>query len=116
MSGVAFAQGRSSNHGANGTATGPPTRLEREVRHELIMLPYYGLFDNLAFRVDDRTVTLLGQVARPVLKSDAEAVVKHIEGVDAVHNEIEVLPLTPNDDRIRRAQYRAIYGYSALSR
>jgi hyperosmotically inducible protein len=91
-------------------------RLEREVRHELLLLPYYDVFDNLAYRVDGATVTLLGQVTRPVLKSDAEKAVKQIEGVERVNNQIEVLPLSPNDDRIRRAVYRAIYGTPGLDR
>jgi|SRR5215472_5713995 len=91
-------------------------RIVKEVRHELVMLPYYGVFDNLAYKVDpDGTVTLLGQVARPVLKSDAENAVKRIEGVEKVVNNIEVLPTSPNDDRIRRAVYRAIYGNDVLS-
>jgi hyperosmotically inducible protein len=90
-------------------------RVVKEVRHELVMLPYYGVFDNLSYKVDpDGTVTLLGQVARPSLKSDAENVVKRIEGVAKVVNNIEVLPTSINDDRIRRATYRAIYGNSAL--
>jgi len=89
-------------------------RLEREVRHELVMLPYYSVFDNLAFKVDGNRVELLGQVSRPTLKADAERVVKRIEGVESVNNNIEVLPTSPNDDRIRRAVYRAIYGNSAL--
>lgn len=92
------------------------TRVEREVRHELAMLPYYSVFDNLAFRVDDGTVTLMGQVTRPTLKSDAENVVKHIEGVERVINKIEVLPPSPDDDAIRLATYRAIYGDPALNR
>lgn len=91
-------------------------RIVKEVRHELVMLPYYGVFDNLSYKVDpDGTVTLLGQVARPTLKSDAGNVVKRIEGVEKVVNNIEVLPLSTNDDRIRRAAYRAIYGNSVLS-
>jgi BON domain len=94
-------------------------RIIREVRHELVMLPYYGVFDNLAYKVDpDGTVTLLGQVSPvrgPTLKSDAENAVKRIEGVEKVVNNIEVLPLSGNDDRIRRATYRAIYGNSVLS-
>jgi hyperosmotically inducible protein len=92
------------------------SRIAREVRHELVMLPYYGVFDNLAYSVDGSTVTLMGQVTRPTLKSDAENVVKRIEGVDRVINNIEVLPLSPNDDRIRMAVYRALYGDPALSR
>ncbi len=91
-------------------------RVEREVRHELVMLPYYGVFDNLAFEVDGGTVTLLGQVSRPTLRTDAERVVKRIEGVERVINRIEVLPLSPYDDRIRLATYRAIYGHTALNR
>ncbi len=91
-------------------------RITREVRHELVMLPYYGVFDNLAYKVDGYTVTLLGQVTRPTLKSDAENVVKKIEGVEHVKNEIEVLPVSPNDGRIRRAEYRAIYGDTVLNR
>jgi hyperosmotically inducible protein len=91
-------------------------RLLKEVRHELVMLPYYGVFDNLAYRVDGPTVTLLGQVTRPTLKSDAENVVKHIEGVERVNNEIQVLPLSSMDDRVRIATYRAIYGHPGLDR
>jgi len=91
-------------------------RLMKEVRHELVMLPYYGVFDNLAYRVDGNTVTLEGQVTRPTLKSEAEKVVKDIEGVERVVNNIEVLPVSPNDDRLRLALYRTIYGDTALSR
>jgi len=91
-------------------------RLIREVRHELVMQPYYGVFDNLAYRVDGGKVTLLGQVSRPTLKSDAEKSVKGIEGVESVDNQIEVLPLSPNDDRLRLAIYRAIYGTVGLDR
>src|SRR5712692_2483788 len=71
-------------------------RIVKEVRHELTVLPYYDVFDNLAFKVDGGTVTLLGQVSRPTLKSDAQNVVKNIEGVEKVVNNIEVLPLSPN--------------------
>lgn len=91
-------------------------RIAREVRHELIMLPYYTVFDNLAYKVNGGTVTLIGQVTRPTLKSDAEGVVKNIEGVEQVVNQIEVLPPSPMDDRIRRAVFRAIYGDPALQR
>lgn len=90
--------------------------LIREVRHELVMLPYYGVFDNLSFQVNGYTVTLIGQVTRPTLKSEAENVVKEIEGVEKVVNEIVVLPPSPMDDRIRRATYRAIYGGPPLDR
>jgi len=91
-------------------------RITREVRHELVMLPYYGVFDNLAYRVDGNTVTLLGQVTRPTLKSDAGNVVKNIEGVEKVDNQIQVLPVSPMDDRIRLAEYRSIYGQPGLDR
>lgn len=88
----------------------------KEIRHQLVLLPYYSVFDNLAFKVDGDKVTLMGQVVRPTLKSDAENVVKSVEGVTTVDNQIEVLPLSPNDDQIRRATYRAIYGESGLPR
>jgi osmotically-inducible protein OsmY len=84
-------------------------RITREVRHELVMLPYYGVFDNLAFTVNGGNVTLLGQVTRPTLKSDAENAVKHIEGVTRVDDKIEVLPLSDMDWQTRRAEFRTIY-------
>jgi hyperosmotically inducible protein len=90
--------------------------LTKEVRHQLLLLPYYSVFDNLMFKVDGDKVTLLGQVVRPTLKSDAESGVKSIEGVASVDNQIEVLPVSPMDDQLRRAVYRALYGDSALSR
>ena len=91
-------------------------RIVKEVHHELVLLPYYGVFDNLAYRVSsDGTVVLMGQVARPTLKSDAENAIKHIEGVERVDNQIQVLPTSPMDDQIRLATYRAIYGNSVLS-
>jgi BON domain-containing protein len=91
-------------------------RIVKEVHHELVMLPFYGVFDNLAYKVSpDGTVTLLGEVSRPTLKSDAENAVKRIEGVERVDNQIKVLPTSPNDDRIRRAVYRSIYGNDVLS-
>ena len=91
-------------------------RVIREVRHEFVMLPYYGVFDNLGYKVDGATVTLVGQVTRPTLKSDAENVVKKIEGVERVVNQIEVLPLSPSDDRIRIAVYHRIYSQPSLER
>lgn len=90
--------------------------LTREVRHNLLLLPYYSVFDSLMFKVDGDKVTLMGQVVRPTLKSDAEAAVKNIEGVSSIDNQIEVLPVSPMDDQLRRAVYRALYGDSALSR
>jgi hyperosmotically inducible protein len=92
------------------------SRLVKEVRHELVMLPYYGVFDNLSYRVDGSNVTLMGQVTRPTLRSDAEKVVKDIEGVTRVDNKIQVLPLSSMDDGIRIATYRAIFGKPGLDR
>ena len=89
-------------------------KLAHEIRHELVMLPYYGIFDDLAFRVDGGKVTLFGATVRPTLKSSAENVVKKIDGVTSVDNQIKVLPLSPMDDQIRRATYRAIYGDSMI--
>lgn len=91
-------------------------RIQREVRHELVMLPYLDVFDNLAYKVEGYNVTLSGQVTRPTLKSDAENVVKRIEGVEKVDNQIEVLPVSPMDDRLRLRLYRAIYGYPPLQK
>ena len=91
-------------------------RITKEVRHELLMLPYFTVFDNIAYKVDGDTVMLLGQVTRPSLKSDAENSVKHIEGVEKVDNQIEVLPPSPMDDGLRRRLYREIYGYPALEK
>lgn len=91
-------------------------RISKEVRHELLLLPFYGVFDNLAYQVqNDGTVVLQGQVVRPTTKSDAENAVKHVEGVEKVVNNIEALPVSPNDDRVRRDVYRAIYGNSVLN-
>src|SRR6266700_6910147 len=90
-----------SVHSDSWVGTQGEAQLVKEVRHELISLPYFGVFDDLGFTVNGSTVTLMGEVTRPTLKSDAENVVKHIEGVDRVVNNIEVLPLSPNDDRLR---------------
>jgi hyperosmotically inducible protein len=80
------------------------------------MLPWYSVFDDLAYSVNGYRVTLVGQVVRPSLRSDAEVAVKSIEGVEGVDNQIEVLPLSPNDDQIRRAEFRAIYSQASLQR
>lgn len=90
--------------------------LEHKVRHELVTLPYFSIFDNLAYKVEGAKVTLYGEVTRPVLKQDAERVVKHIEGVERVDNQIEVLPLSNFDNQIRFRTARAIYGYPTLNR
>jgi len=110
MAAVVWGQGNRPDAGRG------QARLEKEVRHELVMLPFYDVFDNFAYKVEGGTVTLLGQVTQPNLRSDAEKAVKRIEGVERVNNQIEVLPLSPNDDRIRRAVYRAIYGTPGLDR
>src|SRR5450631_3553427 len=91
-------------------------RITQEVRYAMVMLPNFSVFDNLSYKVDGYNVTLIGQVTRPTLKSDAENVVKRIEGVEHVDNQIEVLPLSPNDTRIRRQLYRAIYGFPQLQK
>ena len=91
-------------------------RIQKEVRHELIMLPYLGVFDNLAYKIDGTEVTLIGEVTRPTLKSDAENVIKRIEGVERVNNQIEVLPVSAFDNRLRFKLFRAIYGYGPLEK
>jgi len=90
--------------------------LVKEVRHELVTLPYYGVFDNLSYRVDGSKVTLFGQVRDPVLRDQAVKAVKSIEGVSAVDSQIEVLPVSGMDDQTRMAVYRAIYSKPALQR
>ncbi len=90
--------------------------LAERVRKELVMLPFCGVFDNLTFRVEGSKVTLMGQVTRPILKSSAGNVVKRLEGVHEVANEMEVLPLSFYDDGIRLRVARAIYGSASLSR
>lgn len=91
-------------------------RITREVRHELLMLPYFTVFDNISYKVDGSAVTLMGAVVNPTVKSDAGNVVKKIEGVENVDNQIEVLPPSPVDDGLRRRLFRAIYGYPALQK
>lgn len=90
--------------------------LEQRVQSELLKLPYYGVFDHLAFQVEGDQVKLSGEVTRPALKSDAENAVRRVEGVAAVTSDIKVLPPSFHDDRIRRATYWAVYGNSALAR
>ncbi len=91
--------------------------LTREVRHQLVLLPYYSVFDNLEFKVDNSGhVTLMGQVTNPTLKDDAGRVVQGISDVQGVTNDIEVLPLSPNDNQIRLQEYRAIYSFPSLQK
>jgi hyperosmotically inducible protein len=87
-----------------------------EIRKELMQLPYYGVFDFLAFKYDKGTVMLLGYAYRPVLKSDAARAVKRVSGVDQVVDKIEELPVSPNDDELRWKTYYAIYRDPFLSR
>src|SRR5579859_1438866 len=89
-------------------------RITREVRHELVMMPQLSIFDNLAYKVDGDTVTLLGQVRNAFLKDEAGKAVRNIEGVERVNNQIKVLPVSFNDDRIRREVARAIFNDSRL--
>lgn len=115
VAGSSAAVARQQAPAARGTAHSDEG-IKREVRHELVMLPWYSVFDNLAYSVNGYKVTLTGQVVRPSLKDDAEAAVKRVEGVESVDNQIEVLPPSPNDDQIRRAEFHAIYSQSSLQR
>lgn len=113
LSGMATAQ----EHSTAQTANGPQRmqdRVSREVFHELVILPQLTIFDNLQYKVDGNKVTLTGQVTNPVLKDSAEKVVKKVEGVESVNNQIEVLPTSSNDDRIRRQVARAIFNDERL--
>src|SRR5271168_3845487 len=91
--------------------TSKPVTMPEAIRHQLAMLPRYSVFDSLAFQVDGGTVTLTGEVTRPMVREDAADAVRRVEGVTMVIDHIEVLPLSPNDDRIRMAVYRAIYNF-----
>ena len=105
--------------GAAQNATGPQRsqdRISREVFHELITLPQLTIFDNLQYKVDGDKVTLMGQVRNAILKDSAEKSIKHIEGVETVNNQIEVLPASGNDDRIRRQVARALFNDERLFR
>jgi hyperosmotically inducible periplasmic protein len=90
--------------------------LMNEVRHQLVLLPWYSVFDNLEYRVEGNKVTLMGQVVLPVTKDNAGKAVKGIEGVQSVDNQIQVLPPSPMDDQIRRAEFRAIYSFPSFQR
>jgi hyperosmotically inducible periplasmic protein len=88
--------------------------LKKEIRKELVTLPFFGVFDWLEGKVEpDGTVYLAGQVTRPTLKKDAQRRVEKVEGVDRVINQIEVLPLSPNDDRLRRAVFRELFNFNS---
>ena len=114
---LALAMGMASLPLMVGTALGQEmSRVERQIRRELVTLPYYSVFDVLSFQVEDSKVTLMGKVTRPTLKTGAENAISDIEGVGEINNQIEVLPVSPNDDRIRLDAYRAIYYHPILSR
>lgn len=105
--------------GAAQTSTGQQRmqeRISREVFHELVMLPQLTIFDHLQYKVDGSKVTLMGQVNNAILQDSAEKVVRKIEGVESVDNQIEVLPASPNDDRIRRQVARALFNDDRLFR
>lgn len=120
LCGIAFGQAQSDTNAQlairPGAADANEQRIVKEVRHELIMLPYYSLFDDLEFSVNGGSVTLLGAVVNPTLKKDAENVVKRIEGVTQVNNQIKVLPPSPMDDQIRRRVARAVENQGSLYR
>jgi hyperosmotically inducible protein len=105
-----------------GPAKQQPTRnspnfdayLMKEVRHQLVLLPFYSVFDVLQFKVEGTKVVLMGQVVHATLKDDAANAVKSVEGIESVDNQIEILPLSSFDDQIRRAEYQAIYGFASL--
>lgn len=113
---MAFPAAAQKQQSADRFAQPGENALAREVRHQLVMLPYYGVFDNLAFTVNGGNVTLLGQVTNPTLKSDAGNVVKGVEGVTHVDNKITVLPLSDFDWQTRRAEFRAIYSEPSLTK
>jgi hyperosmotically inducible protein len=119
--GVAAAQEPSGGNSSGGAqnVTGPQrmqARISREVYHELVMLPQLTIFDNIQYKVDGNKVTLMGQVREAILKDSAEKTVKHIEGVDSVNNQIEILPASGNDDRIRREVARSLFNDERLFR
>ena len=117
---MVLGQAQSDNNAQLAIRPGTPDpneqRIVKEVRHELIMLPYYSLFDDLEYSVNGGSVTLLGSVVNPTLKKDAENVVKRVEGVTSVNNQIKVLPPSPMDDQIRLRVARAIQGQGSLYR
>ncbi len=116
ISAMALAQPAPSESGQKLGGTESSARISREVMHELLMNPYYNVFDNLEYKVDGDTVVLMGQVTDPVVKSDAMASVRRVEGVANVKDEIEVLPPSPMDSRIRRQLYYSVYGFDGLGR
>jgi hyperosmotically inducible protein len=113
--GTAFAVDQASQTVVSSGDTRFEQRLSGEVRHELAMIPQFTIFDNLAYRVDGGTVTLSGQVRDAIVKDSAEKRIKRLEGVTRVDNQIEILPASFNDDRIRRQVARAVFNDARLS-
>ena len=97
-------------------ATSPQPKSMEKIRKELVTLPYYGVFDNLEYKLEGSTVTLYGQVVNPVTRSGAARRVARLEGVDRVINNIEVLPVSGFDDSIRARAYRSIFRSGSLYR
>jgi len=114
-SGFAAVPASNRNQSPSGTQTSEAW-LANQVRHQLVMLPWYSVFDNLEYSVQGNKIVLAGQVVRPVLKDEAASAVKHIDGVQEVDNQIEVLPVSNFDDQIRRAELREIYSFPSLQR
>jgi hyperosmotically inducible protein len=116
--GILFICGFISIFASSGTQSGgnqhTQDRVTKEVYHELVMLPQLTIFDNIAYKIDGGRVTLLGQVRNAVLKDEAQGAIKKIEGVESIDNQIEVLPPSPEDDRIRRQVARAIFNDDGL--
>jgi hyperosmotically inducible protein len=99
-----------------GTGNPPAQDLPSQVLHQLVMIPYYSVFDDLNFSVDNGVVTLTGDVVNPVVRTDAAGSIKHLAGVTQVVNKINILPPSSMDNHIRAAEYRAIFGYSDMYR
>jgi len=93
-----------------------PRSLDQQVRHEILMQPYYSVFDNLDYRIEGGTVYLTGSVRMPIVKSDAENAIKRIPGVTAVVDQVQVQPLSMFDNRIRAQEFRAVFGFGGLYR
>jgi hyperosmotically inducible periplasmic protein len=86
-----------------------PKNLQDRIQHSLLMLPYYDVFDQIGYKIQGDTVTLVGEVKRPLLKDEAEQAVRKLTGVTKVMNDIEILPLSSMDDSLRLMTFRAIY-------
>lgn len=117
MPSIAQNNGAANSSEQDNTNTWSPERsasIVKEVRSKLLSLPDYDVFDSLRFAIKGKTIVLKGYASRPILKSEAGNVVKNIEGVESVDNQIQVLPTSPNDDRIRIGVYRRIYSQAAL--